>query len=395
MHHFGVVSAVVLATALSATDARAIPAWARKYNMNCSGCHYPAPPQLNAHGIRFRWAGYRMADDSELGRGVSVDQVSNYISAQGRVVFSLAKTGNQTASSAMDASQAAIWYSGPFGKNFFAWFEFDRTPQATVDLMAQIGGVWGSERSFGGFKVGQGHALFEVGVAGFDRNVALTDAPLPLEEPGTAGVPFVFAMDRVGAEVFYVRGNNRVSLQAMEPWAGFGTTANNHKDFVFTDQLLLDRKGSGLQFTALYGSILGVDTSAVGLRSNYWRLAASASHYIGSFQLLGGVAYGQDNDLPVGGTSPFPTSSIKGLGYWVSGQYLVPRTPLALYARYEFADPNKSVSSDGSTRVVLGGVLPLTLPEYLRLNVEYSLRTSQVAGASNMHTLATGLTLTF
>ncbi len=37
-----------------------IPAWARKYNMNCSGCHYPAPPRLNATGQRFKWAGYRM-----------------------------------------------------------------------------------------------------------------------------------------------------------------------------------------------------------------------------------------------------------------------------------------------------------------------------------------------
>ena len=40
-----------------------IPAWARKYNMNCSGCHYPAPPRLNATGMRFKWAGYRMEDD--------------------------------------------------------------------------------------------------------------------------------------------------------------------------------------------------------------------------------------------------------------------------------------------------------------------------------------------
>ena len=28
----------------------AIPAWARRYNMNCSGCHYPAVPRLNEIG---------------------------------------------------------------------------------------------------------------------------------------------------------------------------------------------------------------------------------------------------------------------------------------------------------------------------------------------------------
>src|SRR6266540_7090048 len=47
-----------------------IPAWARKYNMNCSGCHYPAAPRLNATGIKFRWAGYRMPD--AIGENVDV-----------------------------------------------------------------------------------------------------------------------------------------------------------------------------------------------------------------------------------------------------------------------------------------------------------------------------------
>lgn len=35
-------------TRSSATNHVLIPAWARKYNMNCSGCHYPAAPRLNA-----------------------------------------------------------------------------------------------------------------------------------------------------------------------------------------------------------------------------------------------------------------------------------------------------------------------------------------------------------
>ncbi|MGE5760566.1 MAG: hypothetical protein ACM37V_09455, partial [Gemmatimonadota bacterium] len=50
------------ASAATARATAAIPAWARKYNVNCSHCHYPAPPRLNATGLRFRWAGYRMPD---------------------------------------------------------------------------------------------------------------------------------------------------------------------------------------------------------------------------------------------------------------------------------------------------------------------------------------------
>lgn len=384
-------AAALFASTLRPPDAEAIPAWARKYNMSCSGCHYPAPPKLNALGIRFRWAGYRMP--GELGQSVSVDQVSNYIAAQGQVVYDLSRTGTQAATTALDAADAKLWYMGPLGKHYLGWFEFERMPDATMGLGAQVGGVWGNEHGYGGFKVGQGHFLFETGMAGFERNVALTDIPLPLEVPTTAGVPFVFSDDRVGAEAFYVTGNNRLSAQVLEPVAGLSANANTRKDFVLTDQVLLDPTGGGLQVTGLFGSVLGVDPSALSRRSSYWRVGASASHYFESFELLGGVVLARDNDLPTGGGSAFATSTIKGLGYWVSGQYALPRSPLALYGRYESADPNTSVSNDATSRIVLGGILPLTLPEYLRLNVEYSLRTPQTG--ENTHNLAVGLTLGF
>jgi hypothetical protein len=381
----------VIGTLLAVTEASAIPAWARKYNMNCSGCHYPAPPKLNEVGIRFRWAGYRMPN--ELGEAVTVDQVSNYIAAQGQAVYSLNFANGQSPISALDAADAKLWYMGPLGKHYLGWFEFEAMPDASLGLGAQVGGVWGNQRAYGGFRVGQGHFLFETGMAGFDRNVALTDVPLPLEGPTTAGVPFVFSDDRVGAEGFYVANRNRVSVQVLEPVAGLSPTLNSHKDFVLTDQFLLDGKGAGIQFTALYGSVLGVDSSAVGARSNYGRVAVSASHYLGNFELLGGVVLARDNDLPTGGTSPFTASSMKGAGYWVSGQYAVPRTPLALYGRYEFSDPNTSASSDATSRVVIGGIAPLTLPEYLRLNVEYTLMNPQSGSTTNR--LAVGLTLGF
>ena len=51
---------VGLLSGASASKASALPAWARRYNVNCSHCHAPAVPRLNATGIRFRWAGYRM-----------------------------------------------------------------------------------------------------------------------------------------------------------------------------------------------------------------------------------------------------------------------------------------------------------------------------------------------
>src|SRR5512143_4310724 len=100
----------------------AIPAWARKYNMNCSGCHYPAPPRLNATGIRFRWAGYRMPE--EMGEKVDVSQVSNYLAVRGRMRYEYSKTESQPVStSAFTFNDATVFYAGALGRNFGAFKE--------------------------------------------------------------------------------------------------------------------------------------------------------------------------------------------------------------------------------------------------------------------------------
>ena len=52
---------------------KVIPAWARRYNANCSMCHSPAVPRLNARGIQFKWAGYRLPE--EIGEKAEVTRL--------------------------------------------------------------------------------------------------------------------------------------------------------------------------------------------------------------------------------------------------------------------------------------------------------------------------------
>ena len=78
---------------------RTIPAWARKYNMNCSGCHYPTVPRLNATGIGFKWSGYRMP--SEIGKNAEVKKIENYLSVRGVVQYVYTKTEKSEADSNM------------------------------------------------------------------------------------------------------------------------------------------------------------------------------------------------------------------------------------------------------------------------------------------------------
>lgn len=363
----------------------AIPAWARRYNVNCSDCHAPAIPRLNAKGFQFKWAGYRLPED--LGEQVSVAQVSNYLSAraQGRYVWE--KTSGQPVSTSEFTDPAVmLMYAGPFGKNFGGWFELERE-DGEVGSLASVIGVWGSEKNHGGFRAGKAPLYLEGGVAGFDRPIGI-EAPTPTAMPVSAAIPFSFEGEQNTAELFYVTGSNRIAVQLLNAsvfdGAALNQSGSTKKDVGITDQFLLDDKGSGIYAAGYYGTVTGIDTAQASAVSHYWRLAASANKIFGSgdgpnFEALGGAVYGKDLKLPLG--TVFSRSDNKGYGYWFSGQYFVGKPSLTLFGRYEFIDPDTRTSSDGNHRFVVGAVLPVSLPEHLRLTAEYHLDKPQASGA--------------
>lgn len=358
-----------------ATAGVPIPAWARKYNMNCNVCHYPAAPHLNQVGIMFKWRGFRMP--GEMGKSQEVDQVSNYVAMRGRLRYQFNKTSGAPASqSSFKLNDATLFYGGPFGKNYYAWFEFEREGDE-LGVNTYVGSLWGKENSFGGFRAGNFHVLKSGGVAGLDRPVGINQ-PMPLGLT-TSTVPFAFPAEELGLEGFYVLGRNRLSAQVLN---GVGPDGEPHdpdtdtrKDLAVIDQLLLDSKGSAIEGAAYYGRIVGLDPAvSATLPTTYWRLVATASKIVSNFELLGGFVWGKDKDIPTGTPSP-------GLGYWVSGQYVVPKSAWTLYSRYEIADPNTDVANDGRRRFVAGTLVPVGLPEYVKLTAEYWLDIPQLSGA--------------
>lgn len=370
-----------------------IPAWTRKYNMNCSGCHYPAAPRLNATGIRFRWAGYRMPD--EIGEKTDVVQLSNYIALRGRTRYEYSKTENQPVStSGFRFNDVTLFYAGALGQNFSAFTELEREPNGEVGLVANMLGVWGKEQSYHGFRVGQMHWLLRDGVAGFDRPTGVR-TPTPLSGAVTSGgVPFNFSADQLGVEGFWVSGRNRLSAEVLN---GVGPTGSGdppdpdpEKDFAVIDQFLFDDAGSGLTAVGYFGTVKGLNPAiSPTLRSHFSRFAVSANKIVSGFEILGGVVYGKDQDLPGA------TADVTGMGYWVYGGYMFPKSSLTVFGRYEFVDPNTDVADNGSTRLVGGLVLPVGLPEYLRLALEGALDFPQAAAALNRTGLTAELMLNF
>lgn len=74
--------------AVSVPDAEAIPAFARKYSLNCAACH-TAPPRLNTFGERFLENGYQLPGTEDGGvtgkknlGDLSLDDFANYTGAR-------------------------------------------------------------------------------------------------------------------------------------------------------------------------------------------------------------------------------------------------------------------------------------------------------------------------
>lgn len=368
-----------------------IPAWARKYGVTCNFCHSPAVPRLNGTGIKFRWAGYRMP--AEIGQKIDVGKVSEYMSFRGRVRYGYEKTQSQPVSeSGFSFHDATLFYSGAFGTSYSAFFEVEREAEYDIGLTAHMSTVWGNATAWGGFRFGLMHWLLRDGVAGFDRPTGIR-TPTPLASPLTATMPFKFSKDQLGLEAYYVVGQNRLSAELLNgvnrTGSGGGKDTDVDKDFVITDQLLFDDRGSGLTLMGYYGSINGLDTSMPNLTSHFWRTAISANKiFPNSFELLGGLAYGKDTDLPT-------SADTKGFGYWGQAQYMIPPHSVTLFGRWEFADPDTDVDDNANRRFVFGGVVPLNLPEYLRLALEYALDFPQGPGSKNTNGFMAEMMLNF
>lgn len=376
----------------SLTNTAAIPPWARKYNTNCTHCHYPAPPRLNATGLRFRWAGYRMPE--EIGEQVDVEKVQNYFAGALETAYEYEKVSGSDAAGGFTTPMVGAFYAGPLGRNYSGFLGLEFGPDNGTERTGQVTALWGKEKSFLGLRGGLMHNLVEWGVAGFDRTLGV-EAPTPVDGPVTGSMPFALGATQMGIEGFYVSGSNRLSAQVLNGVDNAGevtaSDADINKDFVVTDQYLLDDAGSGVQALGYFGSIVGLDPSTdPALASHFMRLGVSANKIFGDAQLIGALVYGKDTKLPAAALDQ------KGMGYWVEGQYTFPkRSNFTVYGRYEFVDPNTSTASDGNTRFVLGAMLPLTLPQYLRATLEYHMDKPQLSGAPKTNALAAQFLLFF
>ncbi len=294
---------------------------------------------------------------------------------------------------------ASLFAAGPIGKHFGAYLELDREPEATVDVVGSMTGVWGTEKRFAGFRVGQGHMLMASGgVAGFDRSTGIS-TPLAYDESITSSVPLRLGGDQAGAEAFVVLGGrNRTAVQLLNGvvvGADEGGSAVSRRDVALTNQTMWDDEGSGFGVAAYLGSALGLVPNEPTLSRRFYRLSATASKIVRRVEVMGGYVYGKDVDVPSGDARPDVVSSPAGTSYWLQGQYTAKTQPLTLLGRYERLNPDENAIDASRKRYLVGAVLPISMPEYFRWSVEVFRDAYQSASTPQRNGFATRLQVAF
>src|SRR3972149_993274 len=211
---------VILAGVLLATvrEAKAIPAWARKYNADCAMCHYPAAPRLTSFGHQFRRAGYRTPD--EFNKEQDVTKVGDFISVRARARFGYENKEGGIERSEFTLNDATFFYAGALTKNISAFVESGIESTGDIELIAQLQGVFGSSDRYVSIRAGQMHPLQRAGFGGFDRPTGISTNPLHSTTLTTTafkggGTSFSLATDQKGIEVAYVQGRSRLLAQVL------------------------------------------------------------------------------------------------------------------------------------------------------------------------------------
>ena len=115
----------------------AMPNFARRYNMSCSGCHNGVP-RLNEFGFKFRAAGFRTPE--EIGKAESSGNIGDYIAARTQARADWNQTEAPNGAVTLNSKQLTFVeftvypISGGFAKNFASLVELSFLPEEAAEV---------------------------------------------------------------------------------------------------------------------------------------------------------------------------------------------------------------------------------------------------------------------
>ena len=365
------VAAFTIALATSRTAA-ALPQFARKYKLDCSGCHDAlAFPRLNEVGYKFRRAGFRMPEN--IGKDeLAAFALDNYFSALVRVDNTTTVAGDGGDADWLNtfSGEVSLWaLTGSFEKYFASEVELAVPGGEALELEnAYARVVYGSEDLWLSARAGIFHSL--EGLGGSDRSLG-PSAPLIFEVPANDNQDTLLTVrepSRIGIDVGVQWQNTSLSVEVLNharvesedgelEAIGVLPDTQSGKDIMVVANQILGMR-SGLSAYWLGGSVrLPVDpemfaagTSEATFSDHYDRFAAFAS--VGTSTVLGlaGAQLGFDQALDaVSGEK----SRFTSVGGFVEGNLGITAHVVG-YLRFDYFDPSTDVDDNQILRGTLG-----------------------------------------
>ncbi|HEU4727746.1 MAG TPA: hypothetical protein VFT22_07655 [Kofleriaceae bacterium] len=375
--------------------AEAMPMFARKYKMACSGCHEPAPPRLNAVGYKFRRAGFRMPEnigEEENSEFNFSDYISGRIQARQTVSHVSDDTSGSNVSSTSDVFEmreiTLYPITGSFMKYFASESELSLAPDQPVEIEnSWVRAVYGDKDLWFEARAGIYHP-FE-GYGGSDRPLSQSR---PLFETAAANqtqdtLVRLWGVDHVGAEVgiqwqdfslsFSVNGRMNTEVEDGKVVAvGITPSTKNERDILVSANQLIGQR-SGISALYMHGSVglpmtpkdFTSGTDMAMFDDTYDRLAGFASTGAGRFTALAGGELGWDDtrDATTGRKTKF-----KSFGAFGEVDASV-TAYAAAFARYDYFDPSTSKDQNQQHGITLGGTL---FKDWVYVTPEFQLRTN-------------------
>lgn len=380
-----VVAGLILA---SVRESQAIPAWARKYNADCSMCHYPVIPRLNSFGHQFRRAGYRTPD--EFNKEQDVTKVGDFFSTRLRSRFGYVNKEGEIERTEFTLNDATFFYAGALSRNFSAFVESEIESDGVIELVGQLQGVIGKSDRYISLRMGQMHPLQRVGFGGFDRPTGISTNPLhstTLTRAGSiTGANFALNKDQKGIELAYVQGRARLLGQVLNGMntSGSGTATKTdidpQKDYLVAYEHILDDIASGFTLFYYRGAYHQTATSsAISQRFDYTRFGVNANKIFpvgfGFFELQGGYIRSYDN-VPA---SVGP--DVEGDAFYVESQQVFTGPEITFLERFSLIDQDSARKNTIRKDYTAGVVTPVQT--WLRAAAEYTYSDNRATARSD------------
>jgi hypothetical protein len=418
----------------------AMPNFARKYNLPCSGCH-AVVPRLNEFGWKFRAAGYRLPE--EIGKPVQNFNIGDYFAGRLNVSVNDLSTTKADPGSAsvnnfnMQFAGASIYaLFGAITKNVSTEMELSFNPPSPTNngtsglsfpvgvSTASVGYYTGSENSWFSARAGiintiQGYGSSDRGIG--SGSAMMTSAfaiNLPAMAVGDKIVPGYTGVGggNMGIDLGYVY--NRTALHAEilsgyaydakdKPFAAVGggaakptgtaPSANSLDFMVFANQILTE-DGGGLSAVYYHGTAdINTNTSAktsnndsLFWTNNFSRWAVYASYPIEKALLLAGYESGLDKTWTLKSFSY--ADDAKSHGFFAEADYAI--TDLVGFGvRYDLVNPNTSQNNNKITQIT--GFVNYSFGDGLQLIGQYSAKSTNTPAANGTDLLGTAKNNTF